>query len=75
MTRTLCILVSLALHALCSAGGPGSGRRCTGKDPCPVCRDCSACKYCHPKTGKGSCGVMRDQSGDEARRRDAKRKP
>lgn len=78
MNRTLCILVSLVLHALCSvagAGGPGSGRRCTGKDPCPVCRDCSACAWCDPKNPRrGSCGTCRDQSGAEARKREAKRR-
>lgn len=74
MTRALCILVSIALHALCSAGGPGSGRACKGEDPCKVCRDCSACRWCDPKNPRrGSCGTCRDQSGDEARKRDAKR--
>ena len=96
MMRALCIVVIVALHALCSAGGPGSGRRCTGKDPCLVCSDCSRCSYCDPNGAErhrspkatrrdapegagniphsgGSCGTCRDQSGDEAGKRDAKR--
>ncbi len=53
------------------AGGPGSGRRCKGEDPCPVCKDCSRCAYC--VSGKGSCGTCRDQNGEQSRTRNEKR--
>lgn len=64
------------LCALCvSAFHHASALECRGADPCKACKDCSACKLCDPKNPKrGSCGTCRDQSGDEARKRDAKRK-
>lgn len=70
-------LLALTLLALCTAvAKPVKIGRCTGADPCPVCTDCSACKWCDPKNPKGgSCGVCRDQSGDEARRREKRRAP
>ena len=64
-------LLASAIVLTAHAGGPGSGRHCTGKDPCPVCHDCSRCKHC--TTGRGSCGTCRDQSGEAQRKRDAKR--
>lgn len=71
--RVAFLLLIFTVVAL--AGGPGSGRRCTGKDPCPICRDCSACWYCHRDNPKrGSCGCCRDQSGAEAEKRESKRK-
>lgn len=49
-------------------------RLCIGDDPCRVCKDCSACKYCDPKNRKGgSCGVLRDQNGKAAAERIRKR--
>lgn len=45
---------------------------CKGEDPCKACKDCSQCKYC--TSGKGSCGTCRNQSAEESRKRDRKRK-
>ena len=67
--RYTALLFLLLLAASAAFGGV-----CKGEDPCKACKDCSRCKFCDPsRPGHGSCGTMRDQSGDEARRRDAKR--
>lgn len=67
-------LLLLASLLGCLAVNPAVARECKGDDPCKACRDCSACKYCDPKNPKGgSCGVLRDQGGDAARKRVLKR--
>lgn len=71
LVSLLCLLGwgTLYLHA-----EPRKVGRCTGADPCKVCRNCSECWHCSPKNPKrGSCGVMRDQDGKAQRERDAKR--
>lgn len=68
--RALCIAVSVLLQ-IASA----RALECKGEDPCKACRDCSKCALCDPKNPKrGSCGTCRDQSGEQARKRDAKRR-
>lgn len=44
---------------------------CRGDDPCKACKDCSRCAYC--TSGKGSCGVLRDQNAAQEKARQAKR--
>jgi hypothetical protein len=43
---------------------------CNPNGICKACRDCTQCRYC-AKEGKGSCSVCRNQTPDEARRREA----
>lgn len=46
------------------------GAECKGESPCKACKDCSKCRYCSPKNPQaGSCGTLRDQDAEAARRR------
>ena len=65
MVKIVALLFALQLAA--EAG------TCKGEDPSKACKDCSACKFCDPKKGGGSCGVMRDQNGTQAATRERKR--
>lgn len=61
---------TLALTILLASAIWSQAATCKGEDPCKACKDCSQCAYCN--SGKGSCGVMRGQSG--AQRGAAERK-
>lgn len=59
MARLLIVLAFLA--------APLSAAVCQGDDPCKACRDCTKCAHC--TSGKGSCGVIRAQTAEAARKR------
>lgn len=44
---------------------------CKGEAPCKACRDCSRCHLC--TSGKASCGVCRNQTAEQSRKRDTRR--
>lgn len=46
---------------------PSPAATCVGADPCLACRDCSQCRYCN--SGKGSCGVLRNLTPEQQRKR------
>jgi hypothetical protein len=58
------LLVGLLIAARADVGV------CTGADPCRVCKDCSQCLHCSPKNPRGgSCGVLRAQNAEAAKKR------
>ena len=62
--RILLATLLLAHAALAGTCNPDA-------EKCTACRDCTKCRACATE-GK-SCSVMRDQTGDQQRARDAKR--
>jgi hypothetical protein len=57
--RFLFAAALLASFAMCLPGNDQAdavAQKCTGKDPCPACHNCTKCAYC--KDGK-TCGACK----------------
>jgi hypothetical protein len=60
----------LLFVAFLLSGTTAHAGRCVGADPCKQCHDCSQCAWCSPRNPQGgSCGVLRDQNAEAARKR------
>lgn len=60
MTFLRTILLAAAIWSGMPSAVAGT---CKGADPCTACKDCSKCEFC--TSGKGSCGVCRNQTTAE----------